>query len=89
MAGAGITVVPHYLCEAELANGILVLLHRPRMRPHNVICLAWNKVRAPALQDLFVRDTLVNAARGGSPECGDAPGLLPFRCRGVHEERRA
>lgn len=64
VAGAGITVVPHYLCEAELADGSLMLLHWPRVRPHNLIYLAWNKFALRRPRNLFVRDTLVNAARG-------------------------
>ncbi|RJL35734.1 LysR family transcriptional regulator [Bailinhaonella thermotolerans] len=39
-AGAGITVLPAYLCAAELADGRLRLLHRPEVSPINTLYLA-------------------------------------------------
>ena len=63
-AGAGITVVPRYLCEAELADGSLAHLHRPPRPPHNTIHLAWNKYALRHPRNAFVRDALLNAARG-------------------------
>ncbi|WP_242909208.1 LysR family transcriptional regulator [Actinomadura terrae] len=40
VAGAGITVLPTYLCAAELADGRLRLLHRPEVAPINTLFLA-------------------------------------------------
>ncbi|GAA5037735.1 DNA-binding transcriptional LysR family regulator [Thermocatellispora tengchongensis] len=39
-AGAGITVLPVYLCATELADGRLHLLHRPELPPINTLFLA-------------------------------------------------
>jgi DNA-binding transcriptional LysR family regulator len=38
-AGAGITVLPTYLCDAHLADGSLRLLHRPQIPPINTLFL--------------------------------------------------
>ncbi|WP_312874222.1 LysR family transcriptional regulator [Actinomadura litoris] len=40
IAGAGITVLPAYLCAAELADGRLRLLHQPEVPPINTLFLA-------------------------------------------------
>jgi DNA-binding transcriptional LysR family regulator len=45
VAGAGITVLPDYLCRSELAEERLALLHEPRSPPGNDIHLAWRKGR--------------------------------------------
>jgi DNA-binding transcriptional LysR family regulator len=39
-AGAGVTVLPRYLCAAELANGRLRLLAEPELAPINTLFLA-------------------------------------------------
>ncbi|GAA2432327.1 LysR substrate-binding domain-containing protein [Actinomadura vinacea] len=39
-AGAGITVLPVYLCATELADGRLRLLHQPQVPPINTLFLA-------------------------------------------------
>jgi DNA-binding transcriptional LysR family regulator len=39
-AGAGITVLPTYLCVSELADERLLLLHRPEIPPINTLFLA-------------------------------------------------
>lgn len=39
-AGAGITVLPTYLCTDELADGRIRLLHRPEIPPINTLFLA-------------------------------------------------
>ncbi|MER5308774.1 LysR family transcriptional regulator [Streptomyces sp. NPDC002773] len=62
-AGAGFTVLPRYLCEAELASGALVLLHRPDDPPINTAYLAQRPGR-PADPDVTrVRDLLIEAGR--------------------------
>ncbi|MFI6319237.1 LysR family transcriptional regulator [Nonomuraea sp. NPDC050556] len=40
MAGAGVTVLPRYLCAAELADGRLVALLEPELPPINTLFLA-------------------------------------------------
>ncbi|MFJ8659887.1 LysR family transcriptional regulator [Streptomyces sp. NPDC093795] len=62
-AGAGFAVLPRYLCEAELASGALVLLHRPDDPPINTAYLAQRPGR-PADPDVTrVRDLLIEAGR--------------------------
>lgn len=41
--GAGVTVMPHYLCREHLGAGRLVQLHRPAHDPTNVIYLCWRR----------------------------------------------
>ncbi|WP_435971767.1 LysR family transcriptional regulator [Streptomyces sp. Qhu_M48] len=63
-AGAGFTVVPRYLCEAELASGALVPLHLPDDPPINTAYLVQRPGR-PANPDVTrVRDLLIEAGRG-------------------------
>ena len=45
VAGAGLTIAPDYLCEAELARGQLVQLSPAVQAPHNTIELAWRRGR--------------------------------------------
>lgn len=40
VAGAGVTVLPTYLCAGELAEGTLHVLHRPEVPPLNTLFLA-------------------------------------------------
>ncbi|MFF1511300.1 LysR family transcriptional regulator [Streptomyces sp. NPDC058326] len=62
-AGAGFTVLPRYLCEAELASGALVPLHRPDDPPINTAYLTQRPGR-PANPDVTrVRDLLIEAGR--------------------------
>lgn len=62
-AGAGFTVLPRYLCAAELASGALVPLHLPDDPPINTAYLAQRPGR-PANPDVDrVRDLLVEAGR--------------------------
>jgi len=56
-AGAGITVLPDYLCRSELQDGRLVLLREPSSAPGNDILLAWRKGRQHA-RNMIVRDML-------------------------------
>ncbi len=41
--GAGVTVLPHYLCAEELENGRFEQLHYPPTDPTNVIYLCWRR----------------------------------------------
>ncbi|MFC9391051.1 LysR family transcriptional regulator [Streptomyces venezuelae] len=63
-AGAGFTVLPRYLCEAELASGALVALHRPDDPPINTAYLTQRPGRPAHPGVTRVRDLLVEAARG-------------------------
>jgi DNA-binding transcriptional LysR family regulator len=63
VAGAGITVLPRYLCADELADGRLVLLLEPEDPPINTGFLA-DRVGAPERRHVtMVRDQLLQAAR--------------------------
>jgi DNA-binding transcriptional LysR family regulator len=62
--GAGVTVVPRYLCEQELSEGRLVLLHKPAHAPGNDIFLAWNKFSLRHARNAFVRDLITTVAQG-------------------------
>ncbi|GAA2442240.1 LysR family transcriptional regulator [Streptomyces glaucus] len=63
VAGAGFSVLPRYLCAAELASGALVLLGEPEDPPINTTFL----VQRPGTPDnphvALVRDRLLTAAR--------------------------
>ncbi|TKK78853.1 LysR family transcriptional regulator [Herbidospora galbida] len=62
-AGAGVTVLPRYLCARELAAGALVLLLDPDDPPINTGFLA-HRAGAPARRHVtLVRDRLLQAAR--------------------------
>ncbi|MER5967662.1 LysR family transcriptional regulator [Streptomyces sp. NPDC002057] len=63
-AGAGFTVLPRYLCEAELASGALVLLHHPDDPPINTAYLVQRPGRAANPDVTRVRDLLIEAGRG-------------------------
>lgn len=67
VAGAGVTVVPSYLCDVELADGRLMALHRPAAPPGNDIFLAWSKFALRHPRNVFVREALLNASRGWRP----------------------
>ncbi|MFC8828934.1 LysR family transcriptional regulator [Streptomyces sp. NPDC057137] len=62
-AGAGVTVLPRYLCVDHLANGTLVLLHEPQDSPINTGYL----VERPGSNDnphvAIVRDRLLDVGR--------------------------
>jgi DNA-binding transcriptional LysR family regulator len=62
IAGAGATVLPRYLVEADLRSGALVELFRPRATPANTLYLSWvrGSLRSPKI--LHVRDMIVAAA---------------------------
>lgn len=62
-AGAGFTVLPHYLCAPELASGALVPLHTPEDPPINTAYLT-QRPGPPANPDVTrVRDVLLDAGR--------------------------
>ncbi|MFI7613495.1 LysR family transcriptional regulator [Nonomuraea terrae] len=62
-AGAGITVLPRYLCAGELDTGALVTLLDPEDPPINTGFLA-HRAGAPARRPVtLVRDVLLRAAR--------------------------
>ena len=63
-AGAGVTVLPRYLCAAELAAGSLVPLLDPDEPPINTVFLA-QRAGAPERGNVAaVREHLLRAARG-------------------------
>ncbi|WP_326580030.1 LysR family transcriptional regulator [Actinacidiphila glaucinigra] len=63
VAGAGVTVLPRYLCEAELASGALVELLTPEDPPINTGFLV-GRAGAPARAPVTaVRERLLAAAR--------------------------
>lgn len=62
-AGSGFTVLPRYLCTAELVAGALVLLHEPEDPPINTASLV-QRPGAPASPHVAaVRDLLLRVAR--------------------------
>ncbi len=62
IAGAGLTVLPTYLVEKDLASGDLVELFKPVSTPGNTLYLSWARgsLRSPKI--LHVRDQIVAAA---------------------------
>ncbi|MDM4762325.1 LysR family transcriptional regulator [Galbitalea sp. SE-J8] len=48
LGGAGMSVLPHYLVEADLARGDLVALHRPEVAPLNTVFLATRAGETPS-----------------------------------------
>ncbi|WP_330461201.1 LysR family transcriptional regulator [Streptomyces sp. NBC_00820] len=62
-AGAGFTVLPRYLCQAELASGALVLLHEPDDPPINTGYLVQRPGRPDNPDVTRVRDALIDAGR--------------------------
>lgn len=63
-AGAGFSVLPRYLCSAELASGALVLLADPEDPPINTGYLVQRPGSAAHPHVGLVRDQLVRAGRG-------------------------
>ncbi|MET8940875.1 LysR family transcriptional regulator [Streptomyces rubiginosohelvolus] len=63
VAGAGFSVLPRYLCAAELASGALVELYAPEDPPINTAYLVQRPGSAVNPQVARVRDLLVEAAR--------------------------
>jgi DNA-binding transcriptional LysR family regulator len=62
LAGAGCSVLPEYLCRADLAAGRLVLLHEPEVPPLNTLFLA-HRAGATAPAPAAVRERLLGAAK--------------------------
>lgn len=62
VAGAGITVLPRYLCAGELANGTLVPLLSPDDPPINTGFLAERAGAPERRQVTIVRDHLLHSA---------------------------
>ncbi|MFI6522928.1 LysR family transcriptional regulator [Spirillospora sp. NPDC050679] len=63
VAGAGFTVLPRYLCQAELASGALVLLHEPDDPPINTGYLVQRPGRPDNPDVARIRDLVVDAGR--------------------------
>ncbi|MEV7570909.1 LysR family transcriptional regulator [Streptomyces tanashiensis] len=63
VAGAGFSVLPRYLCQAELASGALVPLHEPEDPPINTAYLVQRPGRPDNPDVIRVRDLLIEAAR--------------------------
>ncbi|WP_369269218.1 LysR family transcriptional regulator [Streptomyces sp. R11] len=61
--GAGFSVLPRYLCAAELASGALVLLHDPDDPPINTGFLAERPGSSGSPHVTLVRDHLLGSAR--------------------------
>ena len=54
--GAGVSVLPDYLCQQALADRRLTLLHRPERDPVNRLFLVWRKAALRHPRTRFVRD---------------------------------
>ncbi|MFF3604981.1 LysR family transcriptional regulator [Streptomyces sp. NPDC002463] len=63
VAGAGFSVLPRYLCQAELASGALVSLHEPEDPPINTGYLVQRPGRPGNPDVTRVRDVLIEAGR--------------------------
>jgi DNA-binding transcriptional LysR family regulator len=63
VAGAGMTVLPDYLCSDALAARALVELVRPPAYPSNTAYLAWSSAAAATARVDAVRGTLLQAAK--------------------------
>ncbi|NUR58597.1 MAG: LysR family transcriptional regulator [Catenulispora sp.] len=63
-AGAGWSVLPEYLCQAELAGGALRLLHRPEEAPLNTAFLVHRPGGSANPHAALVRRRLLAARRG-------------------------
>jgi LysR substrate binding domain len=75
-AGAGVTVLPRYLCAADLADGRLQVLAEPELPPVNTLFLTWrDDTQHPAA-----------AAVRGAP-AGPVPDVLEPRSRGSRGPR--
>ncbi|MGW1608408.1 LysR family transcriptional regulator [Streptomyces sp. NPDC002285] len=61
--GAGFSVLPRYLCAAELASGALVLLHDPDDPPINTGFLVQRPGSSGSAHVALVRDHLLGSAR--------------------------
>ncbi|MDJ0713641.1 MAG: LysR substrate-binding domain-containing protein, partial [Prochloraceae cyanobacterium] len=59
LAGQGYSVLPKYLCESQLNNGSLVLLHQPENPPTNKLYLVWNRGNLRHPRVVFARDRLL------------------------------
>ncbi|MFF4507976.1 LysR family transcriptional regulator [Streptomyces sp. NPDC001401] len=64
VGGTGFSVLPRYLCTAELASGALVLLHDPDDPPINTAFLVQRPGASANPHVALVRDHLLEAARG-------------------------
>ncbi|MFE7330960.1 LysR family transcriptional regulator [Streptomyces sp. NPDC057565] len=61
-AGAGVSVLPHYLVEPALAAGSVVQLHTPEVAPLNTLYLATRRGAPANPATTVVRDRLIEAA---------------------------
>ncbi|AGZ42319.1 LysR family transcriptional regulator [Actinoplanes friuliensis] len=62
-AGAGWSVLPRYLCAAELASGALELLHDPEDPPINTVFLIRRSAAGAGSHVELVQDTLLSEGR--------------------------
>jgi DNA-binding transcriptional LysR family regulator len=58
VAGAGISVLPRYLCRNQLAAGALVTLFEPELAPINTLYLATRTGPEPPAAVAAIRDEL-------------------------------
>ncbi|MFM7345527.1 MAG: LysR family transcriptional regulator [Tagaea sp.] len=62
-SGAGLAVLPEYICRDMVADGRLVRLHRPAKPPYNDIHLAWNRLGLRHPRNAWLRDRILAAAK--------------------------
>jgi DNA-binding transcriptional LysR family regulator len=62
-AGVGISVLPTYLCQAEVDSGDIVCLHRPSLPPVNTLYLATRSSTSADATIVAVCDELLTAGR--------------------------
>ncbi|MES5820332.1 LysR family transcriptional regulator [Streptomyces sp. RG80] len=65
VGGAGFSVLPRYLCAAELASGTLILLHDPDDPPINTVFLVQRPGASGNPHVPLVRDHLLRTAQEG------------------------
>lgn len=73
-AGAGISVLPQYLCEDAVARGRLIVLHRPSTLPENTLHLAWRSGTAREPRLSYVRELMKRAVSGAAERDGAGVG---------------
>ena len=64
VAGLGVTVLPKYLCQSRIEEGLLVPMHSPAALPGNDIFLAWNRAGLRQPRTALVRDWILETANG-------------------------
>lgn len=65
VAEQGYSVLPRYLCERQLQDKTLVLLHQPPDPPTNRLYLVWNRSSLRHPRVVFARDCLLTELKEG------------------------